>query len=502
MIDEADMDYKGNFIGGKWRAVTSADGEIVRENPCRTSETVFSAPWAVSAVDEAVKAAKRALPAWDRLGVEGRMPYLERFKEALAARKEDLAKIIAREVGKPLWEATTEAGALTAKIDIMCGPGLKLTEEVRPEALAKGRYRHRPLGVLGVLGPFNFPLHLPNGHIIPGLINGNAVVVKPSELAPACMQLYFECVQEAGFPDGVINLVHGKGEVGAELAGHRGVNGVLFTGSWKTGLRIKQATEDHYWKLLALEMGGKNTSVVLEDADLMQAVHEVGLAAYLTTGQRCSATSRVVVRNEVADEFIDCLRDLSTRVTIGDALADEPFMGPLASGAGFDKFLQAQRDDEGGRLVPLLEGGRARSDLDGYFVKPSIWLAKSVDAVGSHQGRELFGPDIVIYVVDNDDDAVRVANATEYGLSMSVFTADEERFEDLSYGLRAGVLNMNRSTCGASSRLPFGGIKKSGNHRPSALLAGLYCTYPQAQLRQEPGWQAESLESGPLSYLE
>lgn len=496
------MDYKGNFIAGKWRRVTAPDGEIERENPCRASETVFRAPWATAPVDEAVKAAKKAFPAWDRLGIDGRMPYLERFQEALASRKEDLAQAIAREVGKPLWEARTEAGALTAKIDIMCGPGLELTKEVHPDGLDNGRYRHRPLGVLAVLGPFNFPLHLPNGHIIPGLINGNTVVVKPSELAPGCMQLYMECAQEAGFPDGVINLVQGEGSVGAALAGHRGVNGVLFTGSWETGLGIKRACDDHYWKLLALEMGGKNTSVILEDADLMQAVHEVGLAAYLTTGQRCSATSRVVVRSEVADEFVDCLRDLSTRVTTGDALDEEPFMGALASKSGYQNFLRAQDEAEGGRLTPLLAGGRARPDLDGYFVKPSIWLAKSVDATGSHQGRELFGPDIVVYIVDNDADAARVANATEYGLAMSVFTADEERFEDLSYDLRAGILNLNRSTCGASSRLPFGGIKKSGNHRPSALLAGLYCTYPQAQLRQQTGWDPESLESGPLSYLE
>jgi succinylglutamic semialdehyde dehydrogenase len=496
------MDYKGNFIGGKWRTVEAPDGEIVRENPCRTQETVFRAPWTASAVDGAVQAARQALPEWDRLGIEGRMPFLERFKAALAARKDALAEAIAREVGKPLWEAKTEAGALTAKIDIMCGPGLDVTQEVHPDGLEGGRFRHRPLGVLGVLGPFNFPLHLPNGHVIPGLINGNTVVVKPSELAPGCMQLYVECAEEAGFPDGVLNMVQGTGEVGAQIAGHRGVNGVLFTGSWETGLRIKQACEDHYWKLLALEMGGKNTSVVLEDADLMQAVHEVALAAFLTTGQRCSATSRVVVKEQVADEFIDCLRDVSTRVTVGDAFDEQPFMGALASGAGYDRFLQAQQDTENGRLTPLLKGGRARPDLDGYFVKPSIWLASAVDATGSHQGRELFGPDIVVYVVDSDEDAVRVANATEFGLSMSVFTADEERFERMSYGLRAGVLNMNRSTCGASSRLPFGGIKKSGNHRPSALLAGRYCTYPQAQLRQEPGWDPETLESGPLSYLE
>ncbi|MFP4599453.1 MAG: aldehyde dehydrogenase family protein [Persicimonas sp.] len=496
------MNYKGNYIAGRWQPVEGAAGEIVRENPCRTSETVFTAPWTAEAVDPAVAAAKKALPGWDRLGVEGRLEYLQRFKEALSAREDDLAHAIAREIGKPLWEAKTEARALCAKIDIMCGPGLELTAERHPEGLDNGRYRYRPLGVLGVLGPFNFPLHLPNGHIIPGLVNGNTVVVKPSELAGGCMQLYFECAQEAGFPDGVLNMVHGEGEVGAAVAGHRGVNGVLFTGSWETGLRIKRATQDHYWKLLALEMGGKNTSIVLEDAEMMQAVHEVALAAFLTAGQRCSATSRVVVRSEIADGFIDCLRDLATRVTVGDALDEQTFMGSLADGSGYEAFLRAQDDNERGNLTPLLEGGRTRPDLDGYYVKPSMWLANRLDATGSHQGRELFGPDIVVYVVDNDADAVRVANATEYGLSMSVFTEDEDRFEDLSYDLRAGVLNLNRSTCGASSRLPFGGIKKSGNHRPSALLAGQYCTYPQAQLREEAVWDPESLEKAPLSLLE
>lgn len=496
------VEYKGNYIGGKWQPVGAHNGTLSRENPCRVSETVFEGPWASAAVDEAVAAAQKALPGWDRLGRAGRVAHLMRFQSALAARKEALAEAIAREVGKPLWEARTEAGALTAKIDIMCGEGLALTDEVSPAGLKGGRWRYRPLGVLGVLGPFNFPLHLPNGHIIPGLANGNTVVVKPSEMAPGCMQLYFECAEEAGIPPGVLNLVQGPGEVGAKLAGHGGVNGVLFTGSWKTGMAIKRATTEHHWKLLALEMGGKNTSIILEDADLVQATHEVALAGYLTSGQRCSATSRVVVRREVADDFIAGLRDISQRVTVGDALADTPsFMGALASKAGYEAFLSAQQDTEAGNLSLLLEGGRAREDLDGYFVKPSLWLASSVDRRGSHQGQELFGPDIVLYVVDSDAQAVEVANATEFGLAMSVFSADEQRFEELAYGLQSGILNLNRSTCGASSRLPFGGINKSGNHRPSALMAGLYCTYPQAQLRQPSGWDPAALSSGALQYL-
>lgn len=496
------MKSKGNYIDGDWETIKSPEGKFSRENPADRSETVFRTSWDLISVDRAVQSARRALPEWDKLGVEGRKPYLESLKQAFKERQEEIAQAVAREVGKPLWEARREAGALAKKIDIMMEDGLHEIRDRHPEGLEGGRWTHRPLGVLGVLGPYNFPVHLPNGHIVPALLSGNTVVVKPSELAGGAMQMYFECIQKAGFPEGVVNLVQGPGEVGQALSTHRGVNGVLFTGSWKTGLKIKEQTLDHYWKLLALEMGGKNTSIVLEDADMDQAVHQIAKAAYLTTGQRCSATSRVVVRMEVLKEFIDRLREITGRITTGDPVREEVFMGPLASESGFRKFLEAQERDEGGNLQSIVRGGRARQDLDGYYVKPSIWLAKSVDATGSHQAREIFGPDVVIYPVETDEAAVNVANATEYGLAMSVFTADEQRFEEMSYDLKSGVLNLNRSTAGASSRLPFGGVKKSGNHRPSAVLAGRYTSYPQAQLREEAKWDEGTLKEKPFDLLE
>jgi succinylglutamic semialdehyde dehydrogenase len=495
------MEYRGNFIGGEWVACDESDGEINRENPGRTDERVFQAPWCASSVEAATKSARLALPEWDRLGLEGRRPYLKRLGEIFDERRDEIATQIAREVGKPLWEARGEAGALSAKIDIMSGEGMDYVKSVSPEGLEGGSYRHRPLGVLGVLGPFNFPLHLPNGHIVPALLTGNTVVVKPSEIAPGCMQLYFECIEAAGLPDGVVNMVQGPGEVGAALAESDGINGVLFTGSWETGMRIKEATSRHYWKQLALEMGGKNTSIVLEDADIDQTIHQIAYAAYMTTGQRCSATSRVVVRKEIAVEFIEAFEAITRRVTTGDPLDEEAFMGPLATKSAYEQFLAAQDDNEGSRLDPVVEGGKAREELDGYYVEPAVWLANEVNATGSHQGRELFGPDVVIYVVDSDKAAAHVANATEFGLAMSVFTADEERFDELGYDLKAGVLNMNRSTCGASSRLPFGGVKKSGNGRPSALLAAQYCTYPQAQLVEPAGFDEGDAEERPFRLL-
>ncbi len=495
------MDYLGNFVGGKWCAVEGGQGVLVRENPCRKTEVVYEFPWGVKSVDDAVAAARGALRAWDRLGIAGRRPFLERLQAAIAAKKDALARVSSLETGKPLWETAGEISAVLGKFDIMGGEGLAYTADVYPAGLVGGSFRSRPLGVMAVLGPFNFPLHLPNGHIVPALLAGNTVVVKPSELTAASMQMYFECVEEAGFPAGVLNMVQGPGPIGAALSVHDDVDGVLFTGSYETGLRIQQATMLQHWKLLALEMGGKNTSIVLDDANLEQSVYEILQAACLTTGQRCSATSRVVLKASIADKFLEQFVDAVGRVTMGDAFGEDCFMGPLVSAGSFDKFMAAQRETENGNLTKILEGGAARPDLDGYFVKPAVWRAKEVDKDGRHQGAEIFGPDIIVYVARDDAEAVQIANATDYGLAMSVFTADEERFDDLAYDLQTGILNLNRSTVGASSRLPFGGVKKSGNHRPSAVLAGRYCTYPQSQLREGAGWDSDSLNAGVLGRL-
>ncbi len=491
-----------DYIAGAWRSPEDPDHELSRENPARASEEVFRCATSLAHVDEAVDAARRAQPAWDRLGFEARKAALAVFGAELAARKEQIARTIALEVGKPLWEARGEAGALSAKIAIMSGEGADYTATSRPQGL-DGEVRHRPLGVLAVLGPFNFPLHLPNGHVAPALLTGNTVVIKPSEAAPGCMKLYAEAAEAAGLPPGVLNVVQGAGAAGAKLAAHPGVAGVLFTGSYDVGLAIKRATLEQHWKLLALEMGGKNTCVVLEDADLDRATYEIVQAAFLTTGQRCSATSRVIARRELADALTERLVDVARRVTVGDPLGDDqPFMGPLATRSAFAKVKAAMADDEGGALTPALRGGAHPTLGDqGYFVTPAVWRCDEVDPAGSHQSLEVFGPDVIVYAVDSDDEAARVANATEYGLAMSVFTSSTERFESLGYELECGILNLNRSTVGASSRLPFGGVKKSGNHRPAAASAGLYCTYPQARLHVDATFDAGALDAHPLDLL-
>lgn len=490
-----------NYIHGQWHLPASVDGTVLRHNPADLHELLFEMHYSVASVDEAVASARKAQKSWDRLGFEARKVILLKFADALTARRDELARRIAQQAGKPYWEALTEAAALPEKIRIMTGEGATYTAEVKPDGLAGGSFRPRPLGVAAVLGPFNFPLHLPNGHIVPALFHGNTVVVKPSELTSDCFIPYMEAAEEAGIPAGVLNLVHGPGPVGAALANHTGVDAVMFTGSYDTGLRIKRATLEQHWKLLALEMGGKNTSIVLHDADVTQAAYDIAFAAYMTAGQRCSATSRIVVAHEVFDDFVDAFRDISSRVTVGHTVDETTFMGPLINEAAYARYLATQTADEGGKLVNLLPGGKTRDDLHGYFVSPALWWARELDPKGAHQAEEIFGPDVVLYRAQTDAEAVEIANATPYGLACSVYGQDEARFEDLAWDLDAGILNWNRSTCGASSRLPFGGVKKSGNHRASAVHAGLYCAYPQAQLRVGPGYNPGILEQKPWSLL-
>jgi succinylglutamic semialdehyde dehydrogenase len=491
---------RGSYVNGAWRAVAAPDGEIVRMNPARLAEEVGRELWAVGEVDAAVSAARAARRGWDRLGFQGRAAVLGRLGEEITRRKEALARQIALEVGKPLWEAAGEVAAMVNKIAIMVGEGARFTADFSPSGVA-GAMTWRPLGVAAVLGPFNFPLHLPHGHIVPALLMGDTVVFKPSEWAPGCAALYMECVDAAGFPAGVVNMVHGPGPVGAALVADPRVDAVMFTGSYATGLRIKQATLLQPHKLLALELGGKNTSIVLDDANVEQAAYEILQAAFLTCGQRCSATSRVVLADSIADVFEVRFLELVERVTTGDPLKEDVFMGPLIHEAAYNKFIASQSDDEGGKLEALVRGEATRPELGGCFVRPGVWRAREVDARGSHQAEEIFGPDVVLYRASSEEQAAQIANATDYGLAMSVFTAQRARYEELCYELEAGLINWNRSTAGASSALPFGGIKRSGNHRASALLAGQYSGYPQARMYAEAGWGEAQASAAPFKYL-
>jgi succinylglutamic semialdehyde dehydrogenase len=436
--------------------------------------------WALAHVDLAVEAARAAQPAWQRAGEPARRELLQRYQQKLRARRDDIALCIALEVGKPLWEARTEVDAMVNKVDLALGEGARFTADARIADLP-GEIRHRPLGVVAVIGPFNFPGHLPNGHIVPALLLGNTVVHKPSEKTPSTATWMARCLDEAGVPHGVFNLVQGEAGCGSRLTTHPDIDGVLFTGSVAVGRRIVQDNAHRPELLIALELGGKNATLALDDCDVERCARAVVFAAFATAGQRCSSSSRLIATRAVAEPLFARVVELARGLRIGHPLGDDVFMGPMISEAARAQLLRAQADARGAGMEPLLAGGVvAVEGHRGFYVAPGISRAPAPGfEVEGYTDAELFGPELALYVVEDVDAAVELANRSRFGLVSAVFTRSADSFERAAADLRVGVVAWNRPTAGASSRLPFGGIKASGNHRPAGILAGTACAYAQ-----------------------
>lgn len=478
------ISYKGDFINGRFVPVTRGDGEFKDISPADLSDLVMTVPFRHDHVDEACMAAKKAYPAWAKLSMDQRKAYLMRLKEQFDAHVEQMAQLISRDTGKPTWEALTEAKGLGAKIDITLNQSLNLIAEERiTNALPQvdGVIRYRSRGVMAVVGPFNFPAHLPNGHLIPALIAGNTIVFKPSEQTPAVGQFMAELYEKAEFPPGVFNLVQGDGATGGRLVANEHVDGVLFTGSYEVGLKIKQETLNHYWKILALEMGGKNATVVWDDADMDKAIYESLVGAYMSAGQRCSCTSRIILHPKIADQFTERFYEAAKKLSIGH-WKDNPFMGPLINAASVEKYIRFQEIANRENCESLMRGKSLELKHKGHYVTPSIHLVKKFDPNSVYQKSEIFGPNVAIYQTDDFDQAMTMVNSTGFGLVMALFSKNKELYEQALLEARVGLLNWNRTTNGASSRLPFGGMGKSGNDRASAHFAIQYCTVPVASL--------------------
>jgi succinylglutamic semialdehyde dehydrogenase len=477
----------GDFVDGAFRIPECPVDEIRLQDPGDLDAVRGAFPVGFDSVDAAVEAARRAWPAWRDASAEDRAGLLRRFALEIERDKEELARLIALEVGKPLWEARTEVAAMQAKIPITLGEGLEQIAERRigMEAGQAGRLRARPRGALAVLGPFNFPGHLVHGHVVPALATGNTVVVKPSDKAPATGQRYAEIARRTGFPPGVFNLVQGKADVGSRLAAHADLDGVLFTGSYAAGRMILEATLDQPWKLVALEMGGKNGVLVCDDADVRAAVHAIAFGACVTTGQRCSATSRLIVDRKIEGRVLEGLVHLMGSLTIGHATDDDVFMGPLVSSEARKRHAEVMDLARAEHAERVLAGGPCEGPRRGWYVRPSIHHATGVRRGSRYQGEEHFVPDLCVIGVDSFEEGLAALNATDYGLVGSIFTAQKPRYEQAVRESRLGLLNWNTSTVGASSRLPFGGLRKSGNDRPAGSASVFYCTYPMASLEVE-----------------
>lgn len=437
------IEYLGDYIGGQFIKPGRPDGEWTKTSPANLKETVIELSYEFDHVEKACVAAREAYKDWCHIPATKRFEYLQRLKEVYLSHKEELAEVIARETGKPMWEALTEAQGMAGKIDITINHSMKLVAEERVEnALpgVDGFIRFKPRGVMAVVGPFNFPGHLPNGHIIPALAAGNTVVFKPSDKTPAVGQLMAAYFEEAGFPPGVFNLVQGLGPSGKRLVESENVDGVLFTGSYEVGLKIKQSTMTHYWKILALEMGGKNCAVVMDDADLEKAIYENIVGAYLTSGQRCSCTSKIILHKNIYDKFLDVFYATAKKLTIGH-WSENPFMGPLIDADSVEKYIRFQEiaKREGGES--LMRGKALELDSQGHYVTPSITLVPKWDKASVYQKSEIFGPNVGIYKVDDFDQALEINNATGFGLVLSVFSKKRAEYERALIDARVGLVN-------------------------------------------------------------
>ncbi|CAI8833137.1 UNVERIFIED_ORG: succinylglutamic semialdehyde dehydrogenase [Pseudomonas vranovensis] len=467
-----------HFIAGSWQA---GQGEALQSLDPVSQQVVWQGQGAnAEQVDSAVKAARQAFAGWALQSLDARISVLEAFAAALKANADELARCIGEETGKPLWEAATEVTSMVNKVAISVQSYRERTgEKSGPLADATAVLRHKPHGVVAVFGPYNFPGHLPNGHIVPALLAGNTVVFKPSELTPKVAELTVKCWIEAGLPAGVLNLVQGARETGVALAANPGIDGLFFTGSSRTGNLLHQQFAGRPDKILALEMGGNNPLVVDEVKDLDAAVYTIIQSAFISAGQRCTCARRLLVpQGAWGDALLKRLVEVSKNISVG-AFDQQPapFMGSVISLGAAKALLDAQAQLLGNGGIALLQ--MTQPQATAALLTPGII---DVSAVADRPDEEFFGPLLQVIRYSDFDAAIAEANNTQYGLAAGLLSDSHARYQYFWLQSRAGIVNWNKQLTGAASSAPFGGVGASGNHRASAYYAADYCAYPVASL--------------------
>lgn len=475
------MTHPIQFINGQW--VEGQGDDVSSLNPAK-NEVIWQGKSASEAqVNEAISSARTAFEAWSQKSLDDRIAVVTKFSEVLAENKEALAKTIAMETGKPYWETLTEVGAMVGKIAISVRAYNERTGTVEnPMPGAKAFIRHKPHGVVAVFGPYNFPGHLPNGHIVPALIAGNTVVFKPSELTPMVAEETLKLWEKAGLPTGVINLVQGEVATGKALASHAQIDGLFFTGSSTTGKLLHEQFGGQPGKILALEMGGNNPMIVKDVENVDAVVHDIIQSAFITTGQRCTCARRLFIQEgEQGDAIIAKLVESTKAIKIGYYDDEEqPFIGSMISERAALGMVAAQEQlvSLGGKSLLTLEHKEAGTG----FVSPGII---DVTDINEMPDEEHFGPLLKVYRYRDFDNAIDEGNNTSFGLSAGLLADSEEDYNHFFKRIRAGIVNWNKPITGASSAAPFGGIGDSGNHRASAYYAADYCAYPVASVEAE-----------------
>lgn len=486
------FEIKGNYYNGAFHLPSTTgphavENIITKYSPADTSLKLWECPVDYQAIDKVIDSATTGFKSWKKINEMERIGHIKRYQEEVLKRKEEIAIAISLEVGKPLWESRIEVTSVINKINLTIEESLpriqnKSFENILPRTT--GRIFYKPLGPSLIISPFNHPCRLGNGQILSALLAGNSIIFKPSEKTLYSTQLLIECFHNAGFPLGVINFLQGDGEMARRTLKNKAIRGVFFTGSKEVGKKILENTHQDLTKLVSLELGGKNTSILHEDANLEYAMIELLKASFLTTGQRCTATSIIAIHKNIHEQFISRFHDLAKKIIIDHPLEyqKEPFMGPLIDQAAVDSYLLFMGMAKREGINEIMRGKQIERAKKGHYVSPSIHLADKWNAESLFLQSEIFGPNVTFVPYENISEAIQIANATEYGLASAVFTRNKSIYQQCIDEIDSGLINFNRSTVGASGKLPFGGIKNSGNYRPAALNTIDSCVYQMASL--------------------
>ncbi len=489
-------DYKGDYIQGHFRKVDDPNGEIWSKNPGNLEAPALTLPFSYEHIHDAVSAAKRSFTIWKRQPVKNRAETLVRYRELLKLKKDDVAYCASFETGKPLWESEREIEETISLIDYFIDQGSQTSVEQKTsnsDGACITRFSSR--GVVAIITPASQPILFPHSYFIPALMNGNTAVVKICSQTPILGQLLSEIAHEAGVAAGVLNFIQGNSESARRLVSHSGIDAIFYHGPFETAAKVKKQILNDFWKFTVIETGGKNAQVIWEDCNYSQALYDAIFSSFVTSGQRCSSTSRILVHDKLYTQFLKDFHYLAKKISVGYGLSESfsPFMGPLMSERAVEDYLRFQGIAVREGAEEIMRGKTLERDKKGFYVSPSIHTVEKADPKSIYQKSEIHGPNVAIFRIKDLDEAAEIINQPQWGLVASVYTGAREHFYHLADEIKVGMLHWNRPTTSLSYRLPMGGINKSGNEHPMGSFSGLQCTQMMTCLEDQTRFDINAL---------
>jgi succinylglutamic semialdehyde dehydrogenase len=475
-MDLKPIRFKGDYISGQFVREKRPDEEFSKASPANLKDEIIEVEAHYEHVAKATSAARSSYVHWRGSSLEERKNAILRLKQALKDQAPQIEEALARETGRPIWDVSEEMTQTSHMIDAYVETALNYI----PESV---NTRYIPRGVVAVISSYATPLRFSTGHIISALLSGNCIVFKGSEETPAFNQVFFEALQVAEFPSGVVNMIQGSGEQGRRLAASEDVEVVCFAGSYETGLKIKQDTINHFWKVLNLHLGGKNASIIFPDCNLDLALKESIRGAFTSAGQRAESTSRLFVHKDSYSQFLDGFYDMAKKLSIG-SWEENKFMGPLISKTAVENYVRFQGISTREGTESLMRGKALEREPGGYYVSPSVSIVKKPNMESIFQKTEIFGPNVAVYEYSSVEEAVELFNLSSYGLVLSVFSNDRGKVDTIRDGARVGSVHWNTSTVHYDPFTPQIGRGKSGNQTVSGVFGIRNCTVPQVFIEE------------------